>query len=183
VVPTADIFEVEMLSVVRRHHMALNPDAVRYLKAVLTAEALVKELDPEFDLRTYENRFFGRLTELEAVEALDPRRWVQAAIEARARVERVLDAIERVGETPRELFSVVLTVRRRVQLFSSLIIIGWIALVTTAWIARGGIATSILMLTGALISVGLVAFLILEVRRLPSESEVGHLSRYPRRLP
>jgi ubiquinone biosynthesis protein len=180
--PTPDIFEVEMLSVVRRHHMALNPDAVRYLKAVLTAEALVKELDPEFDLRTYENRFFGRLMELEAAEALDPRRWVQAAIEARARVERVLDAIERVGETPRELFSVVLTVRRRVQLFSSLIIIGWIALVTTAWIARGGIATSMLMLTGALISVGLVAFLILEVRRLPSESEVGHLSRYPRRL-
>ena len=71
VVPTADIFEVEMLSVVRRHHMALNPDAVRYLKAVLTAEALVKELDPEFDLRTYENRFFGRLMELEAAEALD----------------------------------------------------------------------------------------------------------------
>ena len=41
---------------------------------------------------------------------------------------------------------------------------------------------SMLMLTGALISVGLVAFLILEVRRLPSESEVGHLSRYPGRL-
>ena len=58
-----------------------------------------------------------------------------------------------------------------------------IALVTTAWITRGGIATSMLMLTGALISVGLVAFLILEVRRLPSESEVGHLSRYPHRLP
>ena len=49
---TEDIFEIEMLAVVRRHHMALNPDAVRYLKAVLTAEALVKELDPEFDLRT-----------------------------------------------------------------------------------------------------------------------------------
>ncbi len=43
---TEDIFEVEMLAVVRRHHMALNPDAVRYLKAVLTAEAMVKELDP-----------------------------------------------------------------------------------------------------------------------------------------
>jgi ubiquinone biosynthesis protein len=181
--PTADIFEVEMLSVVRRHHMALSPDAVRYLKAVLTAEALVKELDPEFDLRTYENRFFGRLMELEAAEALDPRRWVQAVIEARARGERVLDAIESVRETPRDLFGVVLNVRRRVQLFSALIIIGWIALVVTAWIARGGIATGKLVLTGAFISVGLVAFLILEVRRLPSESEVGHLSRYPRRLP
>ncbi len=121
--------------------------------------------------------------ELETTEALDPRRWVQAVTEARARVERVLDAIESVRETPRDLFSVVLNVRRRVQLFSALIIIGWIALVMIAWIARGGIATGMLVLTGAVISVGVVAFLILEVRRLPSESEVGHLSRYPRRLP
>ena len=82
--------------------------------------------------------------ELEAAEALDPRRWVQAVIEARARVERVLDAIESVRETPRDLLSVVLNVRRRVQLFSALIIIGWIALVMTAWIARGGIATGML---------------------------------------
>ena len=65
--------------------MTLNPDAVRYLKAVLTAEAMVKELDPQFDLRAYENRFFGRLMELEAMEALDPRRWGQRMLDARVR--------------------------------------------------------------------------------------------------
>ena len=97
--PTEDIFEMEMLAVVRAHGMALSPDAIRYLKAVLTAEAMVKELDPLFDLRSCENRFFGRLMELEAIEALDPRRWSQRMVDVRVRLERVLDAIESVRET------------------------------------------------------------------------------------
>ena len=181
--PTEDIFEVEMLAVIRRHRMGLTPDAVRYLKAVLTAEAMVKELDPQFDLRAYENRFFGRLMELEAIEALDPRRWTQAFIETRARVERVLDAIQSVRETPRDLVSVVLNVRRRVQVYSAFIVIGWLLLLAAAWSAREGVVASVLAVVGALISIGLVAFLVVEVRRLPSESEVGHLSRYPHRLP
>jgi hypothetical protein len=42
---------------------------------------------------------------------------------------------------------------------------------------------TLIALGAALVSLGLLAFSILEVRRLPSESEVGHLSRYPRRLP
>ena len=121
---TEDIFEIEMLAVVRSHGMALNPDAVRYLKAVLTAEAMVKELDPQFDLRSYENRFFGRLMELEAIEALDPRRWGQRMLDARVRLERVLDAIESIRETPRDLLGVALNVRRRVQFLSVLTIIG-----------------------------------------------------------
>jgi hypothetical protein len=41
---------------------------------------------------------------------------------------------------------------------------------------------TLIALGAALVSLGLLAFSILEVRRLPSESEVGHLSRYPRRF-
>jgi predicted unusual protein kinase regulating ubiquinone biosynthesis (AarF/ABC1/UbiB family) len=188
--PTEDIFEMEMLAVVRAHGMALSPDAIRYLKAVLTAEAMVKELDPLFDLRSCENRFFGRLMELEAIEALDPRRWSQRMVDVRVRLERMLDAIESIRETPRDLFSVVLNVRRRVQFFSVLTIIGWLAVLATVWVTHGseglrlfGYPVTAIELGGALISLGLLWFSILEVRRLPSESEVGHLSRYPRRLP
>ena len=118
--------------------MALNPDAVRYLKAVLTAEAMVKELDPQFDLRSYENRFFGRLMELEAIEALDPRRLGQRMLDARVRLERVLDAIESIRETPRDLLGVALNVRRRVQFLSALTIVGWVAvLVGAVWSTAG----------------------------------------------
>ena len=134
---TEDIFEIEMLAVVRSHGMALNPDAVRYLKAVLTAEAMVKELDPQFDLRSYENRFFGRLMELEAIEALDPRRWGQRMLDARVRIERVLDAIESIRETPRDFLGVALNVRRRVQFFSVLTIVGWAGVLAGAWVTAG----------------------------------------------
>jgi ubiquinone biosynthesis protein len=187
---TEDIFEIEMLAVVRAHNMTLSPDAVRYLKAVLTAEAMVKELDPHFDLRSYENRFFGRLMEVEAAEALDPRLLGQRVLDVGARIERVLEAVETFRETPRDLLGVALNVRRRVQLFSALTIIGWATVLAAIWVTAGraglrvfGNPLMLVALGATVISLGLLWFSILEVRRLPSESEVGHLSRYPRRLP
>ena len=170
--------------------MALHPDAIRYLKAVLTAEAMVKELDPQFDLRSYENRFFGRLMEIEALELLDPRRLSQRMFDARGRFERILDAVESVRETPQDLLGVALSVRRRVQFFSALTMIGGGAVFAAVWITAGSAGRRVLDYPGMLIAfgaiviaLGLVWFSILEVRRLPSASEVGRLSRYPRRLP
>jgi hypothetical protein len=187
---TEDIFEIEMLAVVRSHGMTLNPDAVRYLKAVLTAEAMVKELDPQFDLRSYENRFFGRLMELEAIEAVDPRRWGQRILDARVRLERLLDAIESIRKTPGDFLGVALNVRRRVQFLSVLTILGWAAVLVGAWVTAGradvrllGYPLPVIAFGVALVSLGLLAFSILQVRRLPSASDVGHLSGYPRRLP
>jgi predicted unusual protein kinase regulating ubiquinone biosynthesis (AarF/ABC1/UbiB family) len=187
---TGDIFEMEMLAVVRAHGMELSPDAVRYLKAVLTAEAMVKELDPRFDLRAHENRFFGRLMELEVAEALDPRRLGQRVLDARTRVARVLDAIESVAEAPRDVLNIARAVRRRVLLFSALTLVGWTAVLAAFWITQGAAglrlfdrALTVIAITGGVISLALLWFSILEVRRLPSESEIGRLSRYPRRLP
>jgi len=185
---TEDIFEIEMLGVVRAHRLALHSDAVRYLKAVLTAEAMVKELDPRFDLRAYENRFFGRLMELEALEALDARRLAQRLVDAQARFERVLDAIERIGETPQHLLGIGVDVRRRVQTFLVLTTIGWAAVLTAVW--AGGMAGSRLFdfpvlaiaLAVAVIGLVLAGLSILEVRRLPSESDRGRVTGYPRRV-
>jgi predicted unusual protein kinase regulating ubiquinone biosynthesis (AarF/ABC1/UbiB family) len=95
-----DIFEIEMLAVVRARSMALAPEAARYLKAVLTAEAMVKELDPRFDLRAHENRFFGRLMRLEVVENLDSRRVGQAVLDARFRMGRLLESLDPARGTP-----------------------------------------------------------------------------------
>ena len=186
---TEDIFEIEMLSVVRAHGMVLHPAAVRYLKAVLTAEAMVKELDPQFDLRAYENRFFGRLMELEAVESIDPRRLVQRMIDSRVRFGRVLDAIENLGETPRDLLRISLNVRRRVLSLATLMAIGWAAVLVAVQLTSGwpelrllGYPLTIIAVVGAVVSVGLLWFSILEVRRLPSESDAGPWAHYPRRI-
>ena len=187
---TEDIFEIEMLAVVRAHDMTLHPDAVRYLKAVLTAEAMVKELDPRFDLRSYENRFFGRLMELEMAEALDPRLLAQRSLDIRARLERVLNAVESLHETPQDLFGVALSVRRRVQFFSAFTMVGWAAVLMAIWLTAGraglrafGYPLMFVALGATAVGVGLLLLSILEVRRLPSKSEAGHLSQYPRRLP
>ena len=64
-----------------------TPDAVRYLKAVLTAEAMVRELDPQFDLRGHENRFFGRLMQIELAERLNLAHAAQWLTDARFRVD------------------------------------------------------------------------------------------------
>jgi ubiquinone biosynthesis protein len=179
---TENIFEIEMLAVVRKHAMRLAPDAVRYLKAVLTAEAMVRELDPQFDLRATENRFFGRLMELEAIEAFDPRRLGQRLLDARVRADRILRAIETINVTGRDLLGVTLRVRQRVQWFLATMI-GGLAIVLiilaisqpSAGLRSAAIAT--------LIAIVLLGFAIVEVRRLPSEPEVDHRSRYPHRVP
>jgi ubiquinone biosynthesis protein len=184
-----DIFEIEMLAVVRKHAMSLSPDAVRYLKAVLTAEAMVKELDPEFDLRTHENRFFGRLMGLEVREGLRLRNVGQWMLDARFRLDRVLESVEMMRETPVRLVSVAHNVRRRVQVLSVLTMMGWVTVLAAMWMTRASGATLVLgfpfrtiaILAGA-VSVVLVLVSILQVRRLPSEFEAGHLARYPRRL-
>jgi predicted unusual protein kinase regulating ubiquinone biosynthesis (AarF/ABC1/UbiB family) len=184
-----DIFEIEMLAVVRAHSMALAPEAARYLKAVLTAEAMVKELDPRFDLRAHENRFFGRLMRLEAVESLDPRRVGQAVLDARFRLRRLMESLDPARGTPGRLLTVAHNVRRRVQVFSALTMAGWAAVLAAIWTARArsglplfGYPVKVVALAGAVIGLVLLLFSILQVRRLPSESEAGRLYSYPRRM-
>jgi hypothetical protein len=110
-------------------------------------------------------------------------------IDARVRFGRVLDAIESLGETPRDVLRLSLDVRRRVQFLATLMACGWAAVLVAVQLTSGwpelrllGYPLTIIAVVGALVSVGLLGFSILEVRRLPSESEAGRWSHYPRRL-
>ncbi len=187
---TDEIFEIEMLALVRKHGMALSSDAVRYLKAVLTAEAMVKELDPKFDLRAHENRFFGRLLELEAREFFHVSRIGQWMLDARFRVDRVLEAVESIREAPHQLVSVAQDVRARVQASSVLTILGWLGILAAVWTTRArgtlplfGLPFRAVAVAGAIVGLALLVFSILQVRRLPADSQAaGWFSRYPRRL-
>jgi predicted unusual protein kinase regulating ubiquinone biosynthesis (AarF/ABC1/UbiB family) len=183
-----EIFEIAILRLARRHGMALAPDAARYLKAVLTAEATVKELDPSFDLTAHENRFFGRLLGVELAESLGVHGVGQWLLDARVRLERVLDAVESLGDAPGRLAPLAGEVRRRVQVLSVLTLAGWVALLVAAWNAGAaeglrvfGYRFGTVALLGGLASAGLLVFAILQVRRLPSDVETAAV-RYPRRL-
>jgi predicted unusual protein kinase regulating ubiquinone biosynthesis (AarF/ABC1/UbiB family) len=183
-----EIFEIQILRLARRHAMAIAPDAARYLKAVLTAEATVKELDPLFDLTAHENRFFGRLMGLELAESLSVQGVGQWLLDTRARLERVLDAVESLGDAPGRLAPLASEVRRRVLLFSTLTLAGWVILLvaTGSGAAADGLRVfgyrfgSVALLAG-IVSVVLLVFAIVQVRRLPSDAQAGAF-RYPRRL-
>ncbi len=184
-----DIFEIEMLAIVRQHSMALAPEAVRYLKAVLTAEAMVKELDPEFDLRAHENRFFGRLMQMEFGERLSPGRVGQWLLDARFRVDRLLESVESFVEAPAHFAAVAQKVRRRVQLVSVLTIVGWVAVLAAMWglpappgVPPVGGWLRWIVLGGGVATLALLVFSILQVRHLPGEYQAARRGRYPRRL-
>jgi ubiquinone biosynthesis protein len=186
---TDEIFEIEMLALVRKHGMALSSDAVRYLKAVLTAEAMVKELDPQFDLRAHENRFFGRLLELEAREFWNVAGVSQRLLDARFRFGRVLEAVESLREAPHQLVSVARDVRSRVQASSVLTILGWLGILAAVWTTRARGTLPVLGLPFRAVAVGaaiagliLLVFSILQVRRLPADAQTAGFTRYPRRL-
>jgi ubiquinone biosynthesis protein len=183
-----DIFEIEMLAIVRKHGMALAADAVRYLKAVLTAEAMVKELDPEFDLRAHENRFFGRLMEIELTETLSLGRVAEWLLDARFRLERIVESIESVRDTPGQLAHVARGVRRRVQVLSGFTMVGWVAVLAAmiespARLGVPGVGPSMrwIGLAVGAVSLVLLVFSILQVRRLPRAPVADGVRGYPRR--
>jgi len=184
---TETIFEIEMLAIVRQHAMRLEPDAVRYLKAVLTAEAMVRELDPEFDLRAHENRFFGRLMQIEIGEAFDPRRAAQWLLDARFQLDRVFQLIESVRDTPVHLAGLAQTVRRRVQILSLFTIAGWVTVLAAIadlpaqlGLPRFGEAFRVIGVIVGIASVVSLVLALIQVRRLPSASQP--IRRYPRRI-
>jgi ubiquinone biosynthesis protein len=184
-----DIFEIQVLAVVRRHALVLAPDIVRYLKAVLTAEAMVRALDPKFDLRAHENRFFGRLMEIELTESFSLARAAQWMVDARFRLERTFEAIESIRETRGDLVAVIHRVRRRVQALALLTVLGWVAVLSLipdslgvlTPIGRGSSWRSIIFGIG-LLGTMLIVFSIVELRRLHRDTGASGLDRYARRL-
>jgi ubiquinone biosynthesis protein len=170
--PSEGIFEIEMLALVRKHAMTLAPDATRYLKAVLTAEAMVRELDPEFDLRGHENRFFGRLMQIELSESLTPARLAHWVVDARFRIDRLLESVVVARKTPGHVLALARSVRRRVQMLTVVTLAGWLAMLSALLDLDGGSGRSILWrwigLGVGVVSLVLLCASIVQIRRLPN---------------
>jgi predicted unusual protein kinase regulating ubiquinone biosynthesis (AarF/ABC1/UbiB family) len=178
-----DVFEVQMLGIVRRHAMELAPDIVRYLKAVLTAEATVRELDPAFDLRTHENRFFRRLTQIELVESFTVAGAAQWIVDARFRVRRVLEAVEGLSEESGDLVAVARRDRRRARTLALVAAFGWVAVLSLLLgsfdVASIGGGPWRSMVAGVgLLAVVVLVVSIVELRRARREGGASGRDRY-----
>lgn len=111
-------FEIRILETIRRHAMTIAPQLSMYFKAVVTVNAVVFGLDPEFDLATLEVTFFHKLIESTARSWLDPTHIAAAAFDASYSLQRWFGAIAPFEELGRDLTEVADSVRGRVQLLA-----------------------------------------------------------------
>ncbi len=121
--PGSSEFEVDILNAIRSHGMTVRPAVVTYFKALITANAVIFELDPTFDLLGMENTFFSRLIVGEANRLLDPRQVSGLVFDYGYRLGRALDSLDTADDTDLQEGSFLLGVRRRVQLFAVLLVV------------------------------------------------------------
>ena len=106
-------------------------------------------------------------------------------LDLRFRSARLFESIQSAAEAPHTVELVARDVRQRVQVFSVLTLLGWAGLLAAVWTSRPsgqailGISVRALAVGGALISLLLLVFSILQVRRLPADP--SHSGTYPRR--
>ncbi|MGE3816326.1 MAG: ABC1 kinase family protein [Nitrospiraceae bacterium] len=86
-------YQIKVLNVARRHDMAISPLIVASFKALITVITIIYQLDPEFPLRRYANRFFSRLVTRETARWLSPSRTIRGLFDLRVRVDRALEAV------------------------------------------------------------------------------------------
>jgi len=113
--PDGASFEIEVLRLVRAYGMSVAPSVVAYFKAVVTANAVIFELSPEFDLAAVENRFFGTML-LQDVDELRPFRNLSTLVYDYAyRVTRALDFVDQTEAAERTATGYVDRIRRRIE--------------------------------------------------------------------
>jgi hypothetical protein len=121
--PSASVFEIDVLSTVRRHEMTLSPEVIGYVKALVTANSVIFEVAPDFDLQKTENLFFGHMMWQETQELMHPQKAMALVFEYGYRIRRALDGLSsmpRSGEGSRRL---VTAVRRRLLWLAGLMLV------------------------------------------------------------
>ena len=85
---------VEIMRVIREHHLVLAQSVVAYLKMLVTIGALRHELATSYDLSRHVRQFFSRLMRQRAVAWFDPRLSLDHLYAARVRATRALEFLE-----------------------------------------------------------------------------------------
>ena len=85
---------VEIMRVIREHHLVLAQSVVAYLKMLVTLGALRHELASSYDLSRYVRRFFSRLMRQRAIAWFDPRLALDHLYSAQVRAVRAMEFLE-----------------------------------------------------------------------------------------
>ena len=174
------VFEIEVLSAIRRHQLVLAPEIVTYLKTLLTAEAIVYTLAPKFDLQWHENRFFGRMLIADSWELLDPQNATRLIFDFGFRVQRSLEAIDRMQRSGQGWESEIENIKRKTTVYGALAVL----MGTTAYALMKDPAASVVIarflplrpawqpLIFALLAFGSILAAMYQVRKLRSRGRV-----------
>jgi ubiquinone biosynthesis protein len=118
--PEGGSFEIEMLRLVRAYGMSVSPDVVAYFKALVTANAVIFELDPEFDLAAVENRFYGTMILQDMDDLRSFRNFSSFVFEYVYRVTRALDILDQTESAEADVEAYVGRIWRRIQVLAVL---------------------------------------------------------------
>jgi ubiquinone biosynthesis protein len=112
-------FEIRMLEVVRRYGMSLSAELSIYFKALITASAVIFQLDPSFDLAEIESTFFREVLATKSRSWLNPENIDSFLFGLQYRSDRLLNSIEQLVEsTTEDIKSVAEDVRGRIHVYT-----------------------------------------------------------------
>jgi ubiquinone biosynthesis protein len=168
-------FEIRLMDAIRRHRMSISPELTMYFKAILTANAVIFELDPSFNLPRVETEFFQDVIRSRLSSWFDPGQISSTLFDASYVIQRWMGAVEPFEKFGETLGEVVGSVRGRVQ---KLAVTALVLAMTLLAIAGGPLADLRSAFGGWIprVLVGLLVIVMFSIfwqsRRLPREAEL-----------
>ncbi len=175
----AAAYQIALLGAIRRHHMAVDPIVLSYVKAVITMDSITTELSPTFDPVKHELRFFSALTLDEVHDSLKPAELVNTVMDYRYRIDRALDFVDKIITEERAVSGILGTARTWIERLGFVGVVG----VLGVWLAerftghtRGVFSTNAGFVV---VTVGLIFLVAVlrQTRKLPDTSTRGHRRR------
>lgn len=165
----------EILSLIRRHNMALLPGVVAFLKTLAATDAVRYELAPTYDLQRTVNRFFGRMMAQQVQDLSDPAVVIQTMFDYSLRMRRLLRSSELQEQAFATVGTAAYSVWRRVRFLGSLAAVMGLGLyLVLSYPGLRGIAEPgqapewppVILLVALVV---LIMLMIFQTRRLPAE--------------
>jgi len=91
------LYQTSVLSVVRRHDMAISPGIVASFRALISVITIIYRINPRFPLRRHANRFFSRLLVDRTCDCLSPHALIRTGFGLHVQLSRTLSALEALG--------------------------------------------------------------------------------------